>query len=284
MGFGNKKSVPDWVREAPPGVFQTGIRERLPFWMRSHTKEWNLISGALVTAPREWVYADELENRDPSLAAQVRLKLEETLRGIKVVDLLWAWTQKEVLPWDRTHNPSAVRPWGEEHLKHFLDGCPNLLSLPLPNDIGFQYATNGTERPERPWAFAIGTHDYSLAKIRFRILVGGSEDSKSRFVSSKKVLADPTTPGEMTYWAAVVQTVTSTELVVLKSTEQVELGYGGPATLWAWGTEVDVTLPVPAIRIDPTWEQLPRMITYCQQSGLLYEAHRERQSVRTPLD
>ena len=284
MGFGNKKSVPDWVRDVPYGGFQAGIRKGLPFWMNTHRQAWRTICGALVAAPPEWVYADELEKSDESLAAKVRLKVEETLREIKPADMIWAWAVAEVLPWDRTFNIAAVRPWGDEQLNQFLADCRNPLSLPLPKDIDFHLASTDKEWPKQPWALPIRTYDASLAKIRFRVLVDHDTNSESRFTGSKTVVAGPTDPGDMTYWAAVVQTVTSTELVVLKSAEKEELGYGGPATLWAWGTEVDVMLPVPAIRIDPTWEQLPRIITHCQQSGLLYEAHRERQSVRTPLD
>lgn len=98
MGFGNKKSVPDWVRDVPYGGFQAGIRKGLPFWMNTHRQAWRTICGALVAAPPEWVYADELEKSDESLAAKVRLKVEETLREIKPADMIWAWAVAEVLP------------------------------------------------------------------------------------------------------------------------------------------------------------------------------------------
>lgn len=281
MGFGNKKSVPEWVRNVPQGDFQAGIRRRLPFWMNTHEQAWRTICGALVAAPLEWVYADELEKSDASLAARVRLKLDELLQEIKPSDMIWAWAVKEVLPWDRTFNVAAVRPWREEQLNQFLADCRNPLSLPLPKDIEFHLAPTDQEWPEKPWALPIRTYEGSLAKIRFRVLVDHGTNSESRFTGSKTVVADPTDPGEMTYWAAVAQTVTGTELVVLKTTGEIELGYGGPVTLWAWGTEVDVELPVPASRIDPTWDQLPRIITHCQQSGLLYQAHREQDGLRT---
>jgi|GEM_PF-5384930 len=85
------------------------------------------------------------------------------------------------------------------------------------------------------------------------------------------------------YWLAVVDQVSSTTLAILETSGHVDLSYRTDVYVWAYGRQVKLYLPVPAISLDYDWPRLPTVLSRARSERCLFQAYCPAQQDPVPM-
>ncbi|MBP7618573.1 MAG: hypothetical protein KA743_08665 [Geothrix sp.] len=117
------------------------------------------------------------------------------------------------------------------------------------------------------------THIYAEGLVRFP---DSLEASSSKETLVKGLLPSIRPLSEMNYWVAEFSVGSSYELVLLEALSDADLGQPCSIAIWTHGQRTVEFLEKPALRIDPNWPLLSRVIASAQWKFRFHRTYPER--------
>ena len=92
--------------------------------------------------------------------------------------------------------------------------------------------------------------------------------------SGPKLILPRLLESDKRYWVAEASTSSGSTLSIFETFSRVDLGYRDSVSVWAYGQEIQLYLPIPAIWLDPKWPPLPTVLAMAYRDGYYFQAYR----------